>query len=74
MPVVAIHARRYAVEDDIDRFTLDVDVVTDTGKYLPVGVLEFKSQLAGAQPPPGLTTLNLRPIKLSKFLWSTLWR
>lgn len=74
LPVIAIHSRRYAVEDAVDRLTLDLDVATDTGKGLPAGVLEFKSQLPGAQLPVSLTTLNLRPIKLSKFLWSTHWR
>lgn len=74
LPVIAIHSRRYAVEDAVDRLTLDVDVATDTGKGLPAGVLEFKSQLPDAQPPIHITTLNLRPIKLSKFLWSTCWR
>lgn len=74
LPVVAIHSRRYAVEDAVDRLTLDLAIATDTGKCLPAGVLEFKSQLSGTQPPVNLTTLNLRPIKLSKFLWSTLWR
>jgi hypothetical protein len=72
-PVVAVCARRYAVEDDQDRLTLDVGVTTDTGKRLLCGVLEFKS--TGADAPPGqLATLGLRPIKLSKFLWATLWR
>jgi hypothetical protein len=73
-PVIAIHSRRYAVEDAVDRLTLDLDIATDTGKCLPTGVLEFKSQLPGTEPPVNLTTLNLRPIKLSKFLWSTQWR
>jgi hypothetical protein len=29
---------------------------------------------ADALPPGQLVTLGLRPIKLSKFLWATLWR
>jgi hypothetical protein len=74
LPVVTVAARRYAVEDDADRLTLDVDVRTDTGKLLPAHVLEFKSTLKGAEPPAGLSILGLRPIKLSKFLWATLWR
>jgi hypothetical protein len=74
LPVVSVVARRYAVEDDTDRLTLDVEVHTDTGKRLPGGVLEFKSILAGAEPPAELAALELRPIKLSKFLWATLWR
>src|SRR5262249_48910157 len=31
-PVVTVSGRRYAVEDDADRLTLDVGVATDTGK------------------------------------------
>jgi hypothetical protein len=71
VPVTTVCFRRYAVEDDIDRFTLDLGIATDAGKRLPMHVLEFKSRLAGAQPPPALTSLPLRPIKLSKFLWAT---
>jgi hypothetical protein len=74
LPVVTVRARRYAVEDAQDRLTLDAGVTTDTGKCLPCGVLEFKSTDAGASPPGRLPTLGLRPIKLSKFLWATLWR
>jgi hypothetical protein len=74
LPVVTVCARRYAVEDAQDRLTLDVGVTTDTGKCLPCGVLEFKSTDAGAGPPGRLPSLGLRPIKLSKFLWATLWR
>ncbi len=73
-PGVTIYARRFAVEDDIDRLTLDMNVRTDTGLCLPTGVLEFKSTRAGQAPPDGLQLLGLRPIKLSKFLWSTEWR
>jgi hypothetical protein len=73
-PVVTVRATRYACEDDADRLTLDCGVATDTGKCLPTCVLEFKSTLAGRAPPPSLAALGLRPIKLSKFLWSTLWR
>ena len=58
----------------LDRLTLDLCVATDTGKRLPCGVLEFKSIDAGAGPPGRLPALGLRPIKLSKFLWATLWR
>jgi hypothetical protein len=69
--VTKVHAHRYAVEDAKDRFTFDVDVSTDSGKQLPFGVLEFKSTDENATPPGGLFTLNLRPIKISKFLWAT---
>jgi hypothetical protein len=71
VPVVTVSCRRYAVEDDIDRYTLDVDVSTDRNKSLPVGVLEFKSTKAAALPAPRIASLSLRHIKLSKFLWST---
>jgi hypothetical protein len=74
VPVVTVCARRYAVEDDIDRLTLDLDTHTDTGKCQPTGVLEFKSTLPGSQVWASLAALGLRPIKISKFLWSTLWR
>jgi hypothetical protein len=74
VPVVAVRCRRYAVEDEQDRFTLDVDVTTDTGKGLACNVLEFKSIAPGALPPARLDLLGLRPLKLSKFLWATDWR
>jgi hypothetical protein len=70
-PVVAVCCRRFAVENDADRLTLDVDVCTDAGKCLPFAVLEFKSTDGGATPPAGLSGLGLRPVKLSKFLWAT---
>jgi hypothetical protein len=74
VPVVTVCCRRYAVEDDVDRFTLDVDVTTDTGKALACAVLEFKSIDPAAGVPASLALLGLRPLKLSKFLWATEWR
>jgi hypothetical protein len=74
VPVVTVLARRYAVEDETNRLTLDLDVRTDTGKSLDTGVLGFKSTRKTAVPPAALAGLNLRPIKISKFLWATLWR
>jgi len=74
VPVVTVFARRYAVENDADRLTLDTAVRTDSGKVLPADVLEFKSSVRPAAPPPDLTCLRLRPVKISKFLWATLWR
>jgi hypothetical protein len=65
-PVVTLRARRYAVEDEVDRLTLDVDVRSDTGKVYPSSVMEYKSTLANAVSP---LRYQLRPIKLSKFLW-----
>jgi hypothetical protein len=74
LPVVTVFARRYSVENEKDRLTLDVDVRTDTGKRLDAAVLEFKSVRSAAAPPAALTGLNLRPVKISKFLWAVLWR
>ena len=74
VPVVTVFSRRYAVENDADRLTLDTAVRTDTGKFLPADVLEFKSSIRPAAPPPDLACLRLRPVKISKFLWATLWR
>ncbi len=68
---VLIRCRRYAVESDAERITLDVDVRTDTDKAMTAGVLEYKSTQEDAQPPTGIALLGLRPIKLSKFLWAT---
>ncbi len=73
-PVVTVCCLRYAREDDTNRLTLDVGVHTDTGKGLPTSVLEYKSTEPGPAESPALVSLDLRPIKLSKFLWSTLWR
>jgi hypothetical protein len=67
-PVVTVCCRRYAVEDQIDRLTLDLGVETDTGKCLSHGILEFKSVNPEAVPPE---LAGLRPIKFSKFLWAT---
>lgn len=72
--VVVVRTRRFAVEDETDRFTLDMDVSTDTGKCLPANVLEFKSTRPDQALPDALVALPLRPLKLSKFLWATLWR
>ncbi len=72
VPVVTVCFQRYAVESDTDRLTLDIDVDTDHGKQLPFNVLEYKTasgdRLRAAGQPEVAT---LRPIKLSKFLWST---
>jgi hypothetical protein len=69
IPVITVCCYRFAVEDDTDRYTLDVDVKTDTEKRLPFGVLEYKSNTA--KPiPNALQLIGLRPVKLSKFLWA----
>jgi hypothetical protein len=70
-PAVTVCCRRYAVEGARDRFTLDCDVRTDTGKCLPFAPLEHKSTDPEASPPGSLLALGLRPVKLSKFLWAT---
>jgi hypothetical protein len=71
LPVVTVYCRRYAVEDDQDRLTLDCCVHTDRGKELGYGVLEFKSTQPDESPPGRLVRPALRPLKLSKFLWAT---
>jgi hypothetical protein len=70
-PVVTVCCRRYAVEDSDERFTLDVEVSTDTGRCLGYAVREYKSTDRQAPPPVPLLGIALRPIKLSKFLWAT---
>jgi hypothetical protein len=70
VPVVTIKCRRYAVEDDQDRFTLDAETCTDAGKQMPYAILEYKSNTK-KDPAQALQDLGLRPIKMSKFLWST---
>jgi hypothetical protein len=74
LPVVKVCCRRFAVEESQDRLTLDVDITTDTGKWLPAGVLEFKSTDKQTALPQFAYLLGLRPMKLSKFLWATDWR
>jgi hypothetical protein len=69
LPVVTICCRRFAVEDETSRYTLDTDVSTDTGKRLPFGVLELKATSRAPDLPVALP--GLYPLKLSKFLWST---
>jgi hypothetical protein len=69
LPVVTICCRRFAVEDEASRYTLDADVRTDTDKGLPFGVLEFKA--TGSAPDPPVVPPGLYPLKLSKFLWAT---
>jgi hypothetical protein len=70
-PWVTVCCRRYGVEDDQGRMTLDVDVSTDTGRCLPFHVLEFKAVDPDEPVPGALQALALRPVKLSKFLWAT---
>jgi hypothetical protein len=71
VPVTCVRARRYAVEDDEDRFTLDVDVATDAGKRLSFAVLEFKSNRPDHAVADAVARLALKPLKISKFLWAT---
>jgi hypothetical protein len=65
-----VMCRRYAVEDDQDRLTLDTNVRTAAGKRMDLNVLEFKS-VKPKLMPMSLANLMLSPIKLSKFLWAT---
>jgi hypothetical protein len=67
-PVVTLCFRRYAVEDNQHRLTLDTDIKSDTGREYASHVLEQKSTNKESSP---LISLPLRPIKLSKFLWAT---
>jgi hypothetical protein len=70
VPVVTVCAHRYAVEDDLNRLTLDVDVRADNGKVMATHVLEHKQVVRG-EPQPLTVPAGLRPIKLSKYLWAT---
>jgi len=70
-PVVSITCRRYAIEDDKQRFTLDTEIYTDLGKVLPYSILEFKSTRK-EEPPLALGGIGLQPTKMSKFLWGTM--
>lgn len=71
--VVKICCTRFAVENPIDRWTLDLCVETDTGKCLHGGVLEYKSTDPNATPSSRFNLLQVRPIRISKFLWATDW-
>jgi hypothetical protein len=71
LAVAAVRCLRYSVQDDQDRFTLDCQVNTDSGKVLPYGVLEYKTTSANRLPPDRIINLGLRPLKISKFLWAT---
>ena len=66
---IMIHCRRYALEDDESRFTLDTDVRTDIDKALPYAVLEFKSTDPETPVPSSIADLGLRPALMSKFQW-----
>jgi hypothetical protein len=71
VPVVTVSATRYAVEDDLDRVTLDTGIRTNTGKVLPANILEQKSSRSPPVPLPEVLDLPYPPVKLSKFLWAT---
>jgi hypothetical protein len=73
-PVVSVQCRRYAVEDEQNRLTLDVGVRSSRGKKLGFNVLEFKaipSETSVIDLPPRIQQCQLQPLKLSKFLWAT---
>ncbi len=70
-PVVTVCFTRYAVENAIDRLTLDTTITTNTGKVFPANVLEDKTIAVPAKPLKELRGLGLPTIKLSKFLWAT---
>jgi hypothetical protein len=70
--VVRVMCSRFAVEDDVDRLTLDVGVRTNRNKRLPFHVLEYKSTADDATIDRfDDDRLDLAPLKLSKFLWAT---
>jgi hypothetical protein len=73
-PIVKVCCRRYAVEDDSQRLTLDTLVRTSTGKTLPASILEFKATDRNQASPAPIEALRLSHIKLSKFMWATNWR
>jgi hypothetical protein len=73
VPCVLVGFHRYAVEDKTNRLTLDVCVHTDKGKQLTSNVLEQKSTREDQQPYADFAALGLRPIKLSKFVWSAMF-
>jgi hypothetical protein len=67
-PTAVIHFTRYAVEDEVDRLTLDIGIRSHVGKVFPcAGVLEFKSTNPASVPE---LVDGLQPIRLSKFLWA----
>jgi hypothetical protein len=70
-PVAQTQYQRYAVEANGQRYTLDVDITTDSGKSLHYGVLEYKAVDAASDPGSELAAIGLRPVKFSKFLWAT---
>src|SRR5438270_529200 len=71
LPVVTVRFTRYAVEDDVERITLDTAIGSNTGKVFPANILEQKSTQSPALPMPALLRLGYPPVKLSKFLWAT---
>jgi hypothetical protein len=71
LSVVEVCCHRFAREDDRQRLTLDTGVYTDTGLCLPFNVLELKATDPAAPWPAFLAALELRPVKVSKFLWAT---
>ena len=71
--VVKVDFHRYAVEDKVNRLTLDVCVCTDRGKVLSTCVLEQKSNENDQPPYADFSALGLGPSKLSKFLWASMF-
>jgi hypothetical protein len=67
--VAVVCCRRYAVENDRDRLTLDIGIHTRAGRHMEPSILEFKS--GGTNVPAVLGNVPLFPVKLSKFLWAT---
>jgi hypothetical protein len=70
VPIVRVCFTRYAVEDTVNRLTLDCDIRADSGKTL-THILEHKTASNPPAPLPELLELALPVVKLSKFLWAT---
>ncbi len=69
--VATLRFTRYAVENEVDRVTLDINIAASTGKVFPTNILENKSTSARPTPLPEVLALPYPPVKLSKFLWAT---
>src|SRR5262249_19567770 len=69
---VEVKFTRFAVEDTVNRLTLDIDIRTNTGKMFPVnGILENKTTRPDREPMKEIMALGYAPVRLSKFLWAT---
>src|SRR5262245_46581766 len=58
VPVVTVSFTRYAVEDNVDRITLDCAIATSGGKEFPTNILENKTTAKPAKPLAELLDLG----------------